>query len=246
MKPDKDLDYGERIEFIRKFDSDGGYVVLDNSAIMRVEFADYSVGFNGQGNGLITADIHLMRGLAALFRENTSFVFPDYVRTEYREGARNLERFKYRNGLLAQQLAHEKHGLEQSMRSVKSVVSPEVAGIIPNLERIFCLLSEEFYEKHPHLRKQRDYKRSLSQSGNEQDDEKILAQAFALTYEKPTKVVSSDPDFEDIYAAAFLDSASLPSHGVSMPRNELQIIKLHPRLVYSELVTLRHLRKKFG
>ncbi len=228
MKRDYELDVDERLNFFNNLAGPTkGFVVLDTCILGEFGFLNLLKPENLHGQELkktLSAECDLLERLHNLFKEK-NFVFPPEVRGEYKFMTNLLEDYgKYNgeNGLYIP-LIRARHQLFNDLPHILEILPNSILQYGSTIDDAIMDISHEIYESNPYLKLARTSKFCLP--ANAFNDERIIAKSFALSYLSPTRIVSGDRDFIEIYKGLVLNADRFMQRGVpSLPDNPLELV----------------------
>ncbi len=228
MKRDYELNIDERLAFFKNLIAPyGGFVVLDTGIIGGFDFSALLKHEEIHGSELketLSAECNLLGRLHKLFKEG-NFVFPHEVCAEYKFMTNLLEDYGRDNGENGWYipLIRARRQLFNDLPRVCEVLPDAILQYGLTIENTVLDISREVYDSNPHLKYGRASKTGLP--SNKFNDERILAKSFALSYICPTRVVSCDRDFVDIYQGIALNADRFMQRGVpSLPDNPFELV----------------------
>ncbi|MEK6847468.1 MAG: hypothetical protein AABY16_04855 [Nanoarchaeota archaeon] len=234
MKQDYELDYQERIGFIKGLAIPDGVNVLDSSAVINLGFSNHLSERDSckYSKETIEAERKLLQGLAQLFASDRRYVCPLEAREEFDCFTPNYEVVGRMNPALRQMLAglmKDRRVLFARIGKVSERLSLEASSYLDDLKRIVLKDSLEFYGAHEKLRKERLAKGSnVNHNG---DDEAIFAKCVALSYSERVRLVTHDGDFRHIHRAFYDGIEDLTANGLPLPTNPVELAFVHGRAV---------------
>ncbi len=228
MKRDYELNIDERLVFFKNLATQSkGFVVLDTGIIGGFDFSALLKYENIHGSDLkeiLSAECNLLERLHKLFKEG-SFVFPHEVCGEYKLMTNNLENYGKSTGENGWYipLIRARRQLFNDLPRVCEILPDSILHYGSTIENTVLNISREVYDSNPPIKQLRKCKKGLP--SNEFNDERILAKSFALSYLRPTRVVSCDRDFVDIYQGIALNADRFMQQGVpSLPDNPFELV----------------------
>ncbi len=228
MKQDYELDVDERFAFFKNLVApSGGFVVLDTGVIGGFDFSALLKSGELHGQELkktLSAECALLERLHNLFKEKC-FVFPQEVRGEYKLLTNRLEdqgRYHGENGWYIP-LIRARRQLFNDSPQFHEILHSSILPHVSIIEKAVIDISREVYNSNISLKQAREFKRGLPKHIT--DDEMILAKSFAMSYASPTRVVSGDGDFVEIYRGIALNADMFMQRGVpSLPDNPFELV----------------------
>ncbi len=228
MKQDYELNIGERFAFFKNLVApSGGFVVLDTGVLGGFDFSALLKSGNLHGQELketLSAECVLLEKLHSLFKEK-NFVFPQEVRGEYKLMTNRLEdhgRYNGEHGWYIP-LVRARRQLFNDLPCVNDILPISIMSYMSTIENVVIDISREIYNSNLHLKRAREFKKGLPK--HILDDEIILAKSFALSYVSPTRVVSGDRDFVEIYRGMALNADLFMQRSVpSLPDNPFELV----------------------
>ncbi len=228
MKQDYELDVDERFNFFKNLAApSGGFVVLDTGVIGGFDFSALLKHGEIHGQELketLSAECALLEKLHNLFKEG-KFVFPQEVRGEYKLMTNRLEdhgKYYGENGWYIPLIRARRHLFNDSPQ-VHEILPNSFLSYVSTIENTVIDISREVYNSNISLKHAREFKKGLPK--HTLDDEIILAKSFALSYASPTRVVSGDRDFVEIYRGMALNADMFMQRGIpSLPDNSFELV----------------------
>lgn len=251
-----ELDLEERFSILNDMAESTGYVVMDTSAICNFIKSNYFNGEKNFEEELevVKENIRFTRYLRHLVSEKNGIVFPEEVKKEFDfftkdaliNKKRSIGKFgKKRSNShcknydlsdklysLAKEvkrnlkvLMKERNKFLREMPGVEKEINHRVKGFTCGIEGTILELSRKYFSRNIDKRNKRF---ESSYHGHRQNDEKIIAKSFALSYNSPVTMVTSDKDFLVIYNEIFYNLDKFSKNGLpSLPRFNLNLFLLN-------------------
>lgn len=266
---EEDINY---FDLLGRLSQQNGFVVLDSSFLCRlVNLQD--IQYSGPEDELhfIRKEIELIKDIKPFFRDAERVLVTSEVVGESEQYNSKLTRKKKSKRRSSRIKTHRDwYGDAGRRKSLHKQVSNELKRLIrerhgllnligladdeipehyfesktegepyKRLESTVLKLSEEHFGKNNITR----YRGSTVLKDNEDNDEKILAKCFALSYCAPVSVLSSDSDFEHIYRAIYLNLDKIRSADFQAPVFDANLFLCQPHR-FKVLTPRKVLRKR--
>jgi hypothetical protein len=230
MKPGRDLDVDDRVNVFNMLSAPRGtYTLIDTGVFGLLDFASLlPCGVPSRGVRIcdaLSAHNSLLHLLTAIVASG-EYVLPEEVRDEYHAVTRVFEHIGSGERGVGQYsaAARARRRLFSTIPRLETTLNEQGRTNLETVTHTIISLSDALYAEDISLANNRAAKRKTS--GNEQNDERILAKAFALSYRAPVRVVSADRDFIHLYESLVLGVESFLTNGVTSLPDTL------PQLVY--------------